>query len=356
MNRKTVVFLLLAIILLAIALTLFCMQSPSDVEKPPAPRLWEDASFQASLAKSGKRGLQGIAVVAPASGLSDENARKALEMAGRLDIRLSADAMRYGVVPYTANSDSARLEQLLQALNDSETEVLWAVRGGYGSSRLLAELAKSAKPETAKIFVGYSDLTFLHLFLHQWGWRTVHGGMFWELSGTEEGHDVENYRLLASLLAGELDELRYDGLKPFNSAAEALSRPVEGLIIGGNLTCLAAAVGTPWPPEGSGKILFLEDVKEKGYKLDRMLVQLKEAGIFDGVGAVILGDFTKGDDNVDFALERFAKELSAPVFRTDLFGHGRKNYPLILNGRAVIEKTSGDGNAFGLRMDAKQLP
>ena len=355
MTRRTMTLVALAIGSFALVFLFFFHCTP-QVDEKPEPQNREDPAFLASLAKSGQRGPRGITIVAPASGLSEENAQMATEMAGELGVSLPAEALRFGVVPYTANSDAARLEELRKAMNNPETEVLWALAGGYGSGRLLAELAKTPRPETARVFIGYSDMTFLHLFFHQWGWRTVHGSMFWQLSRTEQQFAIENFRLLASLLAGELDELRYDGLEPFNSAAKALHEPLEAILVGGNLTCLAAAVGTPWSVQASGKILFLEDVNASGYMIDRTLVQLDKAGILGEVRAILLGDFTVGDDNVNFALERFARDFSKPVFKTDQFGHGQKNYPLILNGRCVIRQSPDNSNHFTLHMEAKQLP
>ncbi len=232
-------------------------------------------------------------------------------------------------------------------MNDPDVEVLWAVRGGYGASRLLPALENGATlPEAPKVLVGYSDITFLHLFLGKRGWPSVHGAMFWELGA--DGSDPENFRRLAAVLSGETAELRYEGLKPGNPAAEKLDQPVAGKLVGGNLTCLTAAVGTPWQPDVSGNILFLEDVKEKGYKLDRLFTQLQQAGLLDGASAILLGEFSEGDEQVEFALARFAQSVSVPVFRCDWFGHGEKNYPLILGAPAAI---AAEGAGFVLRID-----
>lgn len=319
-------------------------------------RFWKDAAFLETLDRSGKLGRKGIAVVAPASGLSDENARVARAIAEDMGIRLPERTMQYGVIPYNATGDETRLELLRQALNAPDIEVIWPVRGGYGSSRLLSSLADMPEPETRKIFIGYSDMTFLHLFLRKWNWRTVHGAMFWEVSGAGRLGREENFRQLASLLSGAEKEIRYTGLRPVNDAAKNADAPIEGAICGGNLTCLAAAAGTPWSLKGEGLILFLEDVKEQGYKIDRMLTQLIDAGTFEGARAVLLGAFTRGDEHTDYALERFAQGMDIPVFRTDQFGHGEKNYPLVFNSPAVIEKGRGEDGFHELRMDATLLP
>lgn len=320
--------------------------APAPREEKPLPALLSDEAFLAALDRIGTRGRAGIAVVAPASGLKGENVPRAYAMAEKLGVSLSREALAPEDAPYHAAADETRLRLFLQALNDPGVEVLWAVRGGYGASRLLPALANAPLPETPKVLVGYSDITFLHLFLGKRGWPSVHGAMFWELDA--DSRDPENFRRLAALLSGETSELRYEGLKPANPAAEKLDRPVAGRLVGGNLTCLAAAIGTPWQPDASGNILFLEDVKEKGYKLDRMFVQLQQAGVLDGVSAILLGEFSEGDEQVEFALARFARSVPAPVFRCDWFGHGGKNYPLILNAPAVI---AAEGAGFVIGID-----
>ncbi len=310
------------------------------------PRLYEDREFLADLGCSTSRGPKGITVVAPASGFPKEELEGPTEIAKKLGVNFPKDGLEPGIVPYNAGRDEARLSALVRAMADDDAEVIWAVRGGYGSSRLLGELEKAGLPKKQKVFIGYSDMTFLHLFLQKHGWRTIHGAMFFELGSRSK--DVNNFRLLAAILAGRLLELTYSGLKPFNQAAFEASGPVRGKITGGNLTCLAAAAGTPWPLEAAGKILFLEDVQEPGYKIDRMLTQLKMSGQLDGVRAIILGEFTAGDQYTEFALERFAKDCGVPVFKTDLFGHGNRNYPLVFNSPAAISREYGANGLFQL--------
>lgn len=352
--KNTVLMALLLIGVGALLSRLGPRDSPPEAK--PRVRLWENASFLSLLHASGKRGTAGIAIVAPASGLhSEESVQKAYDIADRLGVCFSREALKSDVVPYTANADDKRLDLLLEALRDPDIEVLWAFRGGYGSSRLLTALADVPAPANRKIFVGYSDMTFLHLFFDRWNWRTIHADMFWELPLAGESKDAENFRLLASLLAGREEPLRYEGLTPFNRAAKETSLPVQAAITGGNLTCLAAAVGTPYAPRTDERILFIEDVKERGYQIDRMLTQLRDAGAFIKVKAVILGSFSRGDEASEFALERFAADCDKPVFRTDLFGHGEKNYPLVFNSPAEIAKLP-DGENFGLTIEANLLP
>lgn len=315
--------------------------------------LLDDADFLAELDKSGSRGRKGIRIVAPGSGLHGDNTEKAYRLAEKLGVELPREALDPEAVPYTANTDEARLASFLKEFDDPEAEVLWSLRGGYGSGRLLTELAKRdlSRP---KLFIGYSDMTYLHLFLQTRGWQTIHGSMFWELSGPSAAD--ENFRILADLLSGRRKELVYDVLTSFNDAAKNAALPLDGLLTGGNLTCVAAAVGTPWQLVARDKILFLEDVKESGYKIDRTLTQLRLAGQLDGAKAIIFGTFTQGDENTDYSLTRFAKECDIPIFKADIFGHDSKNYPLIFNAPATLEKNDGQEGGVTLRIQADQLP
>ena len=307
------------------------------------PVLSDDALFRADLAAAALQG--GLTIVAPASGLSEPRARALGELAARLGLTLPPETLAPDLLPYHANTDEIRLALLGQALTDPQTRVVWAMRGGYGSSRIIEGLGRL--PRTDKIFVGYSDLTFVHLYLNRAGRPSIHGAMFSELDNPAK--DAENFRLLAGLWSGRLTELDYQGLQPYNEAARQSRRPIRAALTGGNLTCLAASVGTPWALEASGRILVIEDVAEPGYKIDRLLTQLKESGRLKEARAVIIGSFTGDGSYIEYALKRFADDFGRPVFKTDLFGHGPRNYPLIFNTPATISPDA-DGQTFRLKI------
>lgn len=352
------IFPALAAVLVILMATVhyFRIQAEKRMVVDDAPALWKDEAFRNSLEKSGKLGVKGIMVVAPSSGLKEESLKKAREIAEYLHIRFPEDAVRQAAVPYTANNDDTRLELLQQALNDPDVEVLWALRGGYGSGRLLPSLAQMTPPKTRKIVVGYSDVTFLHLLFQSWGWQTIHGAMFWELYYAGNSKNVENLNRLTALLAGDVKELRYTGLKPLNQHAKNSTSPIMGILCGGNLTCLAAAAGTPWALKGEGKIVLLEDVDEAGYKVDRLLTQMRDSGALDGVAAILLGEFTGGDEALELALKRFAEDFSAPVFQSPLFGHGKDNFPLLFNAQANVTADREEAGTFVLTNATDALP
>jgi muramoyltetrapeptide carboxypeptidase len=114
---------------------------------------------------------------------------------------------------------------------------------------------------------------------------------------------------------------------------------------GGNLCTITHTLGTDWSFDGKGKIILLEDVGERGYKIDRMLDHLKNAGAFKGAKAIIFGEFSDGNEkngasSVEFSLMRFALNNKIPVFKSNEFGHGDKNRPIMFNSNAKISKTS----------------
>lgn len=310
----------------------------------PKQEFWRDSSITSQFDRWGTRGKKGVAIVAPASGLKKPDVEKARNMADSLGFSFSHEALDPGRIPYNAAPDEVRLRLFVEALENPEIETLWMLRGGYGSGRLLRDLAKISPPETRKTVIGYSDITFLHLLLQKWGWPSVHGSMFWGLSATGETMDPDNFRLISAVLSGETAELRYGGVGPMNEAARKTAGPLSGTVRGGNMAILSAAAGTPWQLDAEGAIVVLEDVNEDGDELDRMYTQLLDSGAFSGAAAIVLGEFVGGDDLKDYAHARFAGRTDIPVFRCDFFGHGKKNHPLVFNTPALLER---DGKAEG---------
>ena len=308
-------------------LILFC--SGCALFKPSMNPVIHDPEFQHRLAN------RKIMVVATGSGTEIKNLEKLKNLAA-LSVSIP-DNLVTNDIPLHANTDEERLRYLKEALfNPSKNTIVWALRGGYGSARLIEELNKLAKPKTEKLFIGYSDITALHLFLAQkWNWKPIHGASFIELLDPEK--DPDNFHKLSAIISGQTSRLQMDNLKPLNNQAKALKK-VKGSLTGGNLTIIQSGIGTKWQMKAAGKIVFFEDINEPGYKMDRVLNQLNQSGLLQGVKGIIFGDFTspEDDDLVDLALERFATKTNIPVFKTEQFGHGKMNYPLVYNARSEI--------------------
>lgn len=284
-----------------------------------------------------------IKLIAPASG-TDPNIIEQLRKLGHLHIDIPHNILAENSA-FHANSDEERLLQLKHVLYDSSNNtIIWALRGGYGSARLLEQLQQSKKPEIEKIFIGFSDITALHLFLsQQWQWKTIHGAGLAKI--LDPNQDPENFQRIEAIISKREKNLVLDPLLPLNTAA--LNTPkIAGRITGGNLSIIQTSIGTSWQIQTADKILFLEDVGEKGYKIDRTLNHIKQTGLFNGVKAIVFGQFTDSLDTSEapVAIERFANDTDIPVFKNEQFGHGNINYPIVYNADSEIRLNKNKGN------------
>ncbi len=151
----------------------------------------------------------------------------------------------------------------------------------------------------------------------------------------------KNIKLLKDIVFGDVKKLEYKGLKPLNQKAQN-AKQIEGLITGGNLMLLQSSIGRSWQLDAKNKILIIEEIAEKGYRVDRMLHHLKDAGILKNTRAIILGDFilSSEDSNreqMSYVLQNFADGIDIPVYKTDLFGHGKNNYPFVIGSQATVK-------------------
>lgn len=225
----------------------------------------------------------------------------------RLDLGLTADR-------YLAAPDADRLARLQRALREPGVDALWAVRGGYGLTPLLPHLRWTGVAPLP--IVGFSDVTpLLDLAQRQTGARCVHGPVLHSLAGTAPRWRDHLVDVLTDL-----------PLAPLHGTP-LVDGACEGPLRGGNLALLAATCGTPFQLDAAGAILVLEDVGEPPYRLDRMLVQLDQAGVFRGVVGVALGTFSGGPDlpGVPEVLRQRLAGLGVPVLMDLPIGHTEAN-------------------------------
>jgi muramoyltetrapeptide carboxypeptidase len=237
---------------------------------------------------------------------------------------------------------------LLRLLRDPSVGTIWCARGGYGSTRLLQRLDKGGAPKLMardpKLLLGYSDVTGLHLyFYHHLKMPSVHCPMPANHSWQRMPPRVD--KILQQILKGQL---------PLGNASHTAKwklkllhgtgKRAEGVILGGNLTLLVNMIGTPWQPDLKGALLFIEDIGEAPYRVDRMLAHLENAGMLKGLRGVLLGDFEKDVVYREPAERRYWKEiflerfghLNIPVLTGLPVGHGKRNEPLPLGVKAEI--------------------
>lgn len=269
-----------------------------------------------------------IDIIAPAGGVADTSIIEKLKNLlknWQLIPRVSPDL--FGPDLLCANSDEKRFQQLKNALFNTDSQAIWCLRGGYGCTRLIPYLQKLTAPKKCKLFIGFSDITALHLFLQQkWHWQTLHGPSLNQV--TRHLIETENSDELKEIIFGQLQQLDYL-LKSYHKPINSLDF-IQAPITGGSLSLVQTSLGTDWQIETKSKILFLEDVNEFAYRIDRMLQHLKQSGTLSHVKAILLGDFTfssklEEEKKIHTILERFAKEQNFPVLRCPDIGHGKKN-------------------------------
>ncbi len=254
----------------------------------------------------------------------------ALEATG-LRVRMGAHALRRA--GYLAGSDAERAADLTAMLEDPEVRAIIAARGGYGAGRLLPLIEPAAVRAARKIFVGHSDVTFLlNAFVQDAGVVTFHGPMVTGLPQRPIARD-----LLLGLLAGNR--------AGWTLTAPEVVRPgvAEGVLAGGCLAIVTAMLGTPYAIDMRGRLLFLEDVNERPFRIDRMLTQLRQAGAFDEVAGVIFGEMVDccgpGEDAVtvrEVVAETFAGAPFPVAFGLPS-GHGVGTLTVPLGVRARLD-------------------
>lgn len=232
--------------------------------------------------------------------------------------------------------DATRLEQIYQAAEDKEVDIVMALRGGYGISRFLDQIDFERLAATKKLFVGFSDFTAFQLgMLAKTGSITFAGPMMNEDFGSEELHEFSFQHFQQCLTQSEYH---------FNVATEKNpSVQAQGTFWGGNLSLLTHLIGTPFLPKIEGGILFVEDVNENPYRVERMLLQLHHAGILAQQKALVLGHFTHFsstdyDNGYSFEtmLTFLRSKLSLPIVTGLPFGHGPNKVTLPIGGQVVL--------------------
>lgn len=223
-----------------------------------------------------------------------------------------------------AGDDAERALRFLRVWRDPAIDAIWVARGGYGHARLLDHLrAEDLAEGRDKVLIGYSDVTALMLYLYRRGrGRLFHAPMPIDLPRPELADDI--IALFETLNGGQGEGL-----------AQALTplRPgrASGPLLAVNMTLLVNSIGTSWQPDLAGHILVLEDVDEAPYRLDRMFVHLRQAGLLRDLAALVLGEFTLPTTGAPFARSIAEMALAAvrcPVAGGMPVGHGPRNLPL----------------------------
>lgn len=280
-----------------------------------------------------------IALIAPA-GPAELDAEKAAQWVRNRGYNLRIFPGVFERDGYLAGSDDTRLNDLHSAFADPDIDAIFCLRGGYGTPRLLDRLDFGLLRDNPKPFVGYSDLTAVHLAISRYaGFVTFHGPMFKvDLLGDKQQPTESS---LFSMLRGQLGAgsvLAHPVAYPLTTIAPGIAC---GRLLGGNLSMIAAVMGTAFEIDAEGIILLIEDVNEPIYRIDRLLTHLRLAGKLAQVAGVLVGDVA-GVDKV--ALERLLKQtfepLCIPVLAGWRSGHCDPNLTLPMG--ALVRLDAGE--------------
>ncbi|UUR06887.1 S66 peptidase family protein [Sphingomonas glaciei] len=314
----------------------------------PLPALAAPTSRKPPRLRAGDR----VSIVAPAGFYADgfdfQLVTEAITAMGLVPVPGSHWKDRFG---YLAGTDRDRAADFNAAFADPTTRAVLAMRGGWGSQRILPLLDWKTIAANPKLLVGFSDITALHLAIQaRAGFPTIHGptaGSSWSKVSYAAFRDLAFDGKLPTYrnTPGDQDRLvqrqgRYQTLRPGKAS---------GKLLGGNLTVLTSLVGTPWLPDFSGAILFLEDTDEAPYRIDRMLTQIGQAGILRRVAGVVFGQCTncKPSDGstslftLNEVFDQHLKPLGVPVYTGAMFGHIEDQFSLPVGCRAEIDADAG---------------
>ena len=278
-----------------------------------------------------------IAIVAPSGVLNDHenyiNKAKKLLESWELNVIIGKNIFNnYG---HFSGTDKERTKDFQRALDDKTISAIWCARGGYGAMRIIDDLDYTEYLKTPKWIIGYSDITAIHNDLHILGSESIHSIMCKSIEDKNINND-RSIQALKDVLFG--NKLSYN----FNNKPENKLGKTSGQIVGGNLTLLHGLIGSKSSINTDGKILFIEDLGEYHYHIDRMLISLKRAGYFDNCNGLVVGDFSDlrknttpfGKDIKEIILDA-VKEFNFPVLFDFPAGHEELNMPIIL-GRDII--------------------
>jgi muramoyltetrapeptide carboxypeptidase len=291
-----------------------------------------------------------IGLITPSSPPLDERFDRAVEILNGLGFKVKVGKnvrARYG---YLAGTDKQRIDDLHEAFRDPEVEAVWCLRGGYGAGRLLPYLDYDLIRRNPKPLIGYSDITALHLAIHKkTGLVSFHG----PVAGSDFPENTLRH-FTAVAMRPEMPytlsippkdvELPGPEFLPF-VISEGIA---EGVLTGGNLSLLSAMVGTEYLPSFRGKIVFIEDIGEQPYRIDRMFVQLMQGSDLADAAGIALGVFSdcqpKGN-SPSLSLVQTLKEclgnMGMPVVYGLPFGHVAHNATLPMGIKAALDAGKG---------------
>ncbi len=294
-----------------------------------------------------------VALVAPCGICEEDDARRFADS-------LTAAGFRVVVEPeiherrhrYLAGTDDERAAELDRAIRDPSVRGIFVLRGGFGLTRILDRIDYDALRRDPKVIVGYSDVTGLHVAA---GRRarlvTFHAPMASVVKAVGEDPSFAEQSYRDMLFLEPAAPRRMIPLPEGERPTTVTGGRCTGRLVGGNLSLIAATIGTPYALDAKGCVLFLEDVNERPYRVDRLLSQLRLAGVLDGLAGVVVGRFTcdeyEGEKKEQDEREQrevvleYCRALGCPVVADFPCGHVRNNVTLPLGARVTLDADAG---------------
>lgn len=280
-----------------------------------------------------------IIIVSPAGKIEPEFVYGAVDLLKSWGLKVEISKSALSSFGRYAGTDQERLEDLQNALDRPDIDVILCSRGGYGVIHLIENLSFQKLQEHPKWLIGYSDISILHAAMQQNGVASIHAPMCRHLS--EEKEDIS---------ALFLKEILFGQKPTYKLESHSLNRKgtTTGILKGGNLSILASLRGTPYDINPENTILFIEDIGEKPYHIERMMYNLKLGRILQNISGLIVGQFTNYPEDSSMyktvyqTIADVVSEYDYPVCFNFPVGHVEKNYPLICGSevRLVIEDHS----------------
>jgi muramoyltetrapeptide carboxypeptidase len=276
-----------------------------------------------------------IRIISTARKISPDELAPAIEFLKSNGYKVSFGKNLFKSEHQFAGSDEERANDLQDALNDADVKVIWMARGGYGTHRIVDKIKLDAFVKNPKWIVGYSDVTVLHSFIYnRTGISTLHATMPVNFLN----QTIESFIKMIDALSGKriIYEFKSD---PLNRNGEA-----TGILMGGNLSILYSLTGTKYFEIPENCILFIEDLDEYLYHVDRMMMNFKLSGVFDRISGLIVGGMSNMNDNtvpfgknVEEIIQDYVVGLKIPVVFNFPAGHIEKNFPLLLGSQVKLK-------------------
>ncbi|MCL2650579.1 MAG: LD-carboxypeptidase [Candidatus Azobacteroides sp.] len=278
-----------------------------------------------------------ITIVAPSGKVNPEYVLRSKSVLESWGFRVELGKSVLNEYGRFAGTPQERLYDLQKALDNAENKAVFGARGGYGIVHLLENLSLKSFKKNPKWVIGYSDISALHAKINNTGICSLHAPMSSHLS--EESKDDKASHYLKQILSGQFPTYEIEP-HPLNRIGK-----ITGILRGGNLSVLSSLRGTPYDFPASNTILFIEDVGEKPYHIERMMYNLKLSKVLQNISGLIIGQFSncEEDPSMNKTIYKSIADLVAdynyPVCFNFSVGHVKDNYPLVCGKNTALQIT-----------------